>query len=418
MSEDQVSREIAKFLTDPGSTVLCLRGKWGIGKTYLWDREIRNIAKHKLARDCYAYVSLFGLTSLSELKQCIVVNSQLVARGLGLPSLETLNDFLGGPKLKKAAAAALLLPAVQKFVGSAIVQGLAFTLVHDEIVCIDDVERRGNGLQIKDILGLIGFLRDQRKCKVALILNDEKLSDEDRRDFEANLEKVVDTLIRYDPDPAHVAKIGAADAEDDKLALAERCEALGITNIRVVKRSGRLISTVKPALGDLDPEVLRRAISCLCLACWCRDEPEAAPSLDSLLPEAQSSFSEAWAKYAGDTDNQSEPPRWKSRLAAYDHTWSGDLDLILIEGVKRGWFDLEKVTAEARKLAEKLGQERVAGSLEDAWRRFHNSFDADQDEVLDGIRDAFQRGVKFVSPLNLNSTVDVFKKLDRLRDAS
>ncbi len=212
--------------------------------------------------------------------------------------------------------------------------------------------------------------------------------------------------------------MGTADEGDDAAAVADRCEALGITNIRIVKRVCRLVATVKPALKDADQEALQRAISCLCLACWCRDEPDEAPPLDSLALEAQDSFAAGWARYVHEQADASDPSPWRSRVAAYDHRWSGDFDLALIEGVKCGWFDEVKLAAEAEKLTNKLANDRAAGSFEEAWSRYHDSFDADQDEVLDGIRDAFERSVNYITPMNLSGTVSLFRQLGRPHEAT
>jgi hypothetical protein len=57
-------------------------------------------------------------------------------------------------------------------------------------------------------------------------------------------------------------------------------------------------------------------------------------------------------------------------------------------------------------------------SFESAWRPYHDSFDDNQKEVLDGIREAFIKNVQSVSPLNLNSTVGLFKELGRQEEAA
>ena len=82
-----------------------------------------------------------------------------------------------------------------------------FALVRDYLVCLDDFERRGDNLNPRDVLGLVSFLREQRNCKVALILNDARLGDEERREFEAHLEKVVDVSLVFRPTPAEAAAI-------------------------------------------------------------------------------------------------------------------------------------------------------------------------------------------------------------------
>jgi hypothetical protein len=66
---------------------------------------------------------------------------------------------------------------------------LYFSLIRDQIVCIDDLERRGNGLDLKDVFGLVSFLREQRNCKVMLILNSDELGNS-KVEFDTYLERL------------------------------------------------------------------------------------------------------------------------------------------------------------------------------------------------------------------------------------
>ena len=58
MSTKLVNDEIAKFLSRQTAEVLCIRGKWGVGKTYTWAKKLQEAQQAgaiKLPR--YAYVS-------------------------------------------------------------------------------------------------------------------------------------------------------------------------------------------------------------------------------------------------------------------------------------------------------------------------------------------------------------------------
>ena len=95
MSVKLVNDEIAKFLSRPNAEVLCIRGKWGVGKTYTWDKQISaaQIAKAvKLPR--YSYVSLFGINSLNELKFAIFENVITLSEGVKSADLETLDAYI------------------------------------------------------------------------------------------------------------------------------------------------------------------------------------------------------------------------------------------------------------------------------------------------------------------------------------
>ncbi len=41
MSIELVKAEIAKFLADADPMVLCIRGRWGVGKTYAWNEQLK-----------------------------------------------------------------------------------------------------------------------------------------------------------------------------------------------------------------------------------------------------------------------------------------------------------------------------------------------------------------------------------------
>ena len=118
-------------LRDPESNVLCLRGKWGVGKTYLWDAEVRRAQEEgKLARHGYSKVSLFGVSTLEALKYAVFENSQWTINGIRPPSVETLEDFLNVrkpaghkvgklPRLKQIFSSASKLPFLEKYLGGA-----------------------------------------------------------------------------------------------------------------------------------------------------------------------------------------------------------------------------------------------------------------------------------------------------------
>jgi hypothetical protein len=52
-------------------------------------------------------------------------------------------------------------------------------VIENVIVCFDDFERISDKLKLKDVLGLISELKEQKKCTVVLILNKKELKDED-----------------------------------------------------------------------------------------------------------------------------------------------------------------------------------------------------------------------------------------------
>lgn len=69
------------------------------------------------------------------------------------------------------------------------------SVVNNQIVCIDDLDRRRANIRIDDILGLVTSLRDERHCNVVLLLNEEKLDDKDI--FDCHFEKAIDSKLNF-----------------------------------------------------------------------------------------------------------------------------------------------------------------------------------------------------------------------------
>lgn len=414
MSVKLIKDEIAKFLGREDAEVICIRGKWGVGKTYIWSKEleIAHAAKTiKLPR--YSYVSLFGVNSLDDLKFAIFENVITLSEGLRKADLQTLDAFISKlARWRKVIKFARSNSIVGRFVGTDATSLISFMTIRDQVICIDDLERRGQKLDVNDVLGLISYLREQRNCKIVLILNDEQLEGEAKKTFEKNLEKVVDASVVYEPTSADSVNIAIADTDDTRRQVVERCVTLGITNIRVIKRIWRFVEAIKPLLSGYDEEVLKTAVSSVVLFSWSHDQPEEAPPHAFLRSINEQTF--------GLERQEALPPTevaWNSVLEAYGYMWTDDFDLALMEGICDGYFDPDRIKAAAQPVHEKVIATKADGSFEAAWRLYHDSFADNQNDVLDEILASFMKNFNYISPTNLNGTVSLFKDLGRPEQA-
>jgi hypothetical protein len=418
MSIELVKAEIAKFLASAEPGVLCLRGRWGVGKTYTWNERLNAAqASKRLAIKKYAYVSLFGVNTLEALKFAVFENSQNIENGVRLANAETLSDFISSsPPWQRLVKLMTSGSWFSKFADREAVQAMSFMSVRNQIVCFDDFERRGDGLKPKDVLGLISTLKEQRGCKVVLILNDEHLEGAAKSEFETHLEKVADVSLVFEPSASQAAAIGVGRADETSTYVGDRSAALGVTNIRTVKRALQFVENIKPMLARHDPEVLLTAVRSLVLFCWCRDEPQEAPPLDFVEKMSADHVGLGAARRNGDPER--DETRWTAKLHAYGYMWTDGFDVVLIEAVRKGFFDGDKLEREALVLDAKLAKGRADGSLEAAWRKVDHSFDDDEKAVLDGIRDAYYRNIEYVTPATLNGTVTLFKRFGRVDQAA
>ena len=248
MSIRVVESEIRRTLATTEAEVLCISGDWGVGKTYAWNEYLKGAQAEKaVALKHYAYVSLFGITSLDELKYSIFENT-VKTSGIGVkPSLETLHIHtieVSKRFGKRALPFLQQLPYAKNVVGG-VATAISFLAVSETIICIDDIERRGEKLSIRDVLGLVSSLVEQRKCKIILILNDNA-EDKEKDQFKKYFEKVIDKYLRFAPTSSECVRIAlSGDTETDRY-LSQCCTTLGISNIRVLKKIERFVRSMEP----------------------------------------------------------------------------------------------------------------------------------------------------------------------------
>jgi hypothetical protein len=405
MTIELFRNEILRFISHPQAEVLVISGKWGVGKTYAWNRFLAEAKQRNLiAPSHYAYVSLFGLAGLEEVKAAVFQNT-VTREKAGVPAdMSTLEGAVKSATSlwRKGSALARLLPPLADY--SAALERIGFFSVRNQIVCIDDLERKSKSLEMRDILGLISFLREQRGCKAVILLNDEKLAGDDE-EFHAQLEKIADTVLRFEPTPEEAATIGINASTSFHASLHSHSVALGIVNIRTIKKLERLATRLEEELGSYHPNVLRQAIHSAALFGFARYQPDVAPTTEFI--RSLNRFEGLLAE-----EGQALPhPEWRAMLQGFDFGQLDEFDEVILTGIENGHFDTDALRREAIKLDERLRLVDEDESFSAAWELYHGSFDANADEVMDRLADAVRRTPRAITPTNLSGTISLLKEL-------
>ncbi|MGR9471843.1 hypothetical protein [Rhizobium leguminosarum] len=403
MSVDSVKSAIIEFLASTAPEVLCIRGHWGTGKTYNW-KSIARDRRDKpggVALNEYAYVSLFGLNTIGELKIQILQNTVVRAQIGDMASFATINNAVS---TLERGAKKTLMQSIQGLLGNraetfASALGL---LTSGQIICIDDLERKGPKLGSDEVLGFISYLKYERDCKIALLLNDEALEGEDKKRFAAYLEKVVDRNLLFAPTPEESASIAIKDQNPLSLLVRERCSKLGIDNVRVIQKIHSEVQQIEPLLSAYKPDVLKDVAASIVLFGWMYHQPEIAPTLEFLQRHSRLSLS--------DNNNELTPQefRWATRLDDYGFTHVDDLDLDLMSGISNGYFTQQRIDAHAADLNSRVLQREASARFRGAWAKLHYSFTGGE-EVVNSIAQSFKDEAAYLTAEGLNSVVTLLR---------
>ena len=416
MSIAVLEKQIRRFLASQNPEVMSIKGGWGVGKTYAWNRYLCDAkGRKKIALNKYSYVSLFGINSLQDLKLSIyenLIDSSSVGTNPSVKSFKSNTAKLFktiGNKTLSVLPGSNAINNYQSFLPS-----LSFLSLENAVICIDDFERKGSEIEAQDILGLITQLKEQKGCKVVLILNDESLSVGSSDDYMKLREKVIDTELRFAPTSEDCVSIALSD--DSKLSklLGENIVRLGVNNIRIIKRAESLAVQLQTVLQGYDGVVLSRAVQTLTLLCWCYyGQQNNAPSYQFVV-----NYRSVFSRDDNDLILSTQQRCWQSVLRNFDNFTMSNFDLQIAKLVENGYADEEELLLEAAKVNEEILVARSDASFQEAWRTFNYSFDHNEQEVVDCLAASFKFNAKYISPSNLDGTVRLLRYLGKNKMAN
>ncbi len=405
MSVSSVQFVIREFLASSKAEVLCISGNWGTGKTHNW----KTIAKAQrgltggVALNNYAYVSLFGVNSITELKSQILQNTVTRAQIGDVPSMETAGNVVSTVENATKKGFLGMLSGILGSRSEAVVSALGL-LISKQIVCIDDLERKGEKLSSSDVLGYISHLKEERGCKIVILLNDEALKGADKAQFSAYLEKVVDRKLLFAPSAKESAAIAIPQSDDTAKIVRERCIQLGIDNIRVIGKIHAAVLQITPLLSAFSNETRESIAAAIVMMGWVYHQPSSAPPVDFL----KSFSSRMWGRDEEKLNKEEEA--WDALLKNFGFSHLDELDMELYRGIANGYFTQETIDAHASEFHQMVLKNQAMERHRQAWHAYHYSFKNGL-EVVEGIADSFIYDAGYLSASNMNGVVSLLREL-------
>lgn len=338
MSLKKTKQHLIELLDRPDNSVIALSGKWGTGKTHLWN-EVKAGSNDDMVKKAL-YVSLFGLSSVDQVKRKLIETA--------IPGVESHGGVFDGLKnlfrtgVKAASEHYKALAALNDLN----VLLMAPVVLKGKLIVIDDIERKHEKLGIDEVLG---FIDEYSKygSRFVLVLNDDRLSSKgDQAKLWATFrEKVIDQEIKLSTsaDEAFSIAIGLVPSKYAE-ALKRASIACGLTNIRIIVKVARVANQIL-AGRDLESAVQDRVIPSIVLFSaihyrGLEDGPDFKFALNAGNPD--------WTDYGRNKKEEPTPEEkredgWRMLMHEMGILSCDEFEKGLVEFLESGLFDADSV---------------------------------------------------------------------------
>ncbi|MBL3635564.1 MULTISPECIES: P-loop NTPase fold protein [Pseudomonas syringae group] len=412
---ETIKLTLKNFATEETNGSIVLKGAWGTGKTFLWNQIVRYHGKDFKNRN-YSYVSLFGISTLKDLKRALFENKVLRENASSKPSADTLHESfkdLGGKSTGWIRKGSSLLSDFSAFgfrgVGPAI-EVLQFFRVTDTLIVLDDFERKSASLPDKEVLGLISLLCESKNCRVLMLLNDQTLSDE----YITYHEKVFDYEISFKPTSNDAVNLAFGDHTDQFAILKKNCISLDINNLRLLKKIKRYAYTILASIKHNEEQTIDRALLVIpmtILAVYGGKNSKIDLNYiqcEHLKPMPDSNDPDPLVQ--NELASRLEKAEF---LAEYGIRVIDEFDTAIINLVLNGYIDQVKLEKLVKRFEEKIDHAKHNYKLGQAWNRYHMSFLPNEQDIIDGFSSAIQSGLSYFSITELDSVAVLYYELNR-----
>lgn len=337
MSIQVVKDQLVRLLGDADCKVIALTGKWGTGKSYMWNQVREDMADDVVKNALY--VSLFGLSSLDGIKLKIVQSALPYAKN---------NPAVWESVRVGVHATKKILTSIHK--GFSALDELALlavpNILKNKLIVLDDVERKHKKLDIDEVLGFIDEFTQQHGARFMLILNSDQLNERDS--WNTLHEKVIDQEIRLSTSSLEsfdIAKILTASIYSHKIYNA--VEACGLTNIRIIRKIIKTLNRILEGHDGLADSVLNRVVpSIVLLSAIHYKGIEDGPTLEFVLEQGTSlDWGRKLQENEVETEDSKRRGRWKSLIGRLGIVACDEFELLVVEFLQSGLFDSSSVSA-------------------------------------------------------------------------
>lgn len=407
--------------------VAVIKGNWGVGKTHFWNNYIdKRISDKDLSQIAYSYISLFGKTSLSEVKKSLFHSAKPVSSDKKIESefndqFAKSSDLLDRvPWIKEGVAKthsktpwlswwtknAQNIPVIGKF--SNVISNLEYSLVNNYVICFDDLERKGNSLTVKEIMGLIDELAIRKNCKIILIFNESSLDkDTDKKEFDSYREKVVDIELNHNPTCIENMAHAFPSNFPQRDIVADVINELDIKNIRVLKKINWMFDDFSAFFNSTPDSLRNEFLIHAVLLCWGFYIRNNDLSFDMIKYQLKEN---SWMSFVSDKEKEKSAGEVKySEIASNLQLSSSKFDEHIIHYLEHGYVNSGALEDTVSNLIETVEVEQVSVRLRKAWDIYSDSFEDNLSDFITAIKVVLDQDIARLGLSDFSSAINIIE---------
>ncbi|HBC3974461.1 TPA: hypothetical protein KD887_000101 [Vibrio parahaemolyticus] len=382
-------KNVVNFLLHKEKKVLVIKGKWGVGKTFTWDKIVETYGE-STALSNYSYVSLFGLESLKELQASVFYNASSMSQKKSTTVVKN--------NLKKVGNIAKHIPQVAKF--SSAISLIENSLVNDYLICIDDLERKSSKLSMSTLLGYVSNLSESSNCKVVLIFNDDTLTMEDKADIDKYREKVIDSELEFSPLAENNIDIEFKNHQCRDL-VCDTFKADNLNNIRIIKHIKWNLDEIIKYVNEAEEAVKFDILSTTAILTYVHHEP----SIGIRANEIQRVF-----MYRN--EKSEEDKKLQRRISALGYAYYAEHEADIINYIENGKINESSFTESIDKLNERQRTSNISAELTEAWGSYNNNFLTTSEDVIKSLKGFLEKHMDAISVRELEPMLETLEELE------
>ncbi|MEX2411032.1 MAG: P-loop NTPase fold protein [Candidatus Paceibacterota bacterium] len=384
---------IEEFMLSKHDYVFLLKGDWGIGKTYFWNKNEETFKSTNEGYSYYSKISLYGKKSSTEIYREILFNAEEINGGRKAKTIyeKTLNI------LSKS-------PYIQGFIGNILIEH-SISKVNNSIIVLDDFERI-NSDDFDEVFGLVNDLKSKNN-KVILISNIQSKYNE----LINHIEKNIDVEYQYDPE-IHIIieNIFSEKKYSDYLkTIIEIANDIGLRNMRAIKKLHRNIKFLLNRTSQITVKVL---LSDLTLYTLCRfSQNTKLPAYDQLVN------SDPYMLFL--RDNATDEEKEASRLTQkYIKNYNDEVKNSLLKLIEYGFVEEHKIETIKNHIENNFENRERYELYNKAWNYYHNNYNNDEDAFIELMYTGCKENLDQIDPRNFESSINILRELGEKDKAS